>query len=254
MRPAVLAALLLAACGGTTGSNLVSFRAMAGGAADATSPLTFDTAAGYHVSLTRARLRIGAVYLNQSTVNSGAGPAPCILPGIYVAEAFGPVTVDLLSPVLQPFPTLGEGTATPAKTAEVWLTGGDVNARTDPTVIFDVAGTATKGGVAYPFQGTITISDNWGIPTPNPALPGANPICKQRIATPILVDFTPTDGGLLTLRIRPSGMFQDLDFATLSPAPGSSTLAIPDGPAGAGSNLHKGLLANSGVYEFSWSG
>ena len=253
MRRALLAALLTA-CGGTTGSNLVSFRAMAGGPADATVPLTFDTSAGYHVSLTRARLRIGAVYLNQSTVNSGAGPGPCILPGIYVAEAFGPVTVDLLSPVLQSFPTLGEGTATPAKTAEVWLTGGDVNARVDPTVIFDVAGTATKGGATYPFQGTLTISDNWATPSSSPALPGANPICKQRIATPILVDFTPTDGGLLTLRIHPSGMFQTVDFATLSPATGSTTLEIPNGPVGAGLVLHTGLLSASGVYELSWSG
>jgi hypothetical protein len=249
-----LLAILVAACGGTTGSSLVSFRAMAGGPADATVPLSFDTSAGYHVSLTRARLRIGAVYLNQSTVNSGAGPAPCILPGIYVAEAFGPVTVDLLSPVLQPFPTAGEGTATPAKTAEVWLTGGDVNAKTDPTVIFDVAGTATKSGVAYPFQGSLTISDNWALPASSPALPGSNPICKQRIATPIQVDFAPSDGGLLTLRIHPSGMFQNLDFATLSAPTGSSTLEIPNGPTGAGLVLHDGLLSAFDVYEFSWSG
>ena len=253
MRRVFLTALL-AACGGTTGSNLVSFRAMVGGAADAAVPLSFDTSVGYHVSLTRARLHIGAVYLNQSTVNPGAGPAPCILPGIYVAEAFGPVTVDLLSPVLQPFPTAGEGTATPAKTAEVWLTGGDINAKTDPTVILDATGTATKGGVAYPFQATLTISDNWAIPVSSPGLPGANPICKERIATPIKVDFTPTDGGLLTLRIRPSGMFQGVDFATLSPATGSSTLEIPDAALGAGFELHKGLLLSSGVYEFSWSG
>jgi hypothetical protein len=249
-----LLAILVAACGGTTGSNLVSFRAMVGGAADATVPLSFDTSAGYHVSLTRAQLLIGALYLNQSTVNPGAGPAPCILPGIYVAEAFGPVTVDLLSPVLRTFPTLGEGTETPAKTAEVWLTGGDINAKTDPTVIFDAAGTAMKGGTAYPFQATLTISDNWAIPVSSPGLPGANPICKERIATPIKVDLTPTNGGLLTLRIHPSGMFQRVDFATLSPATGSSTLAIPDAALGAGFELHKGLLLNSGVYEFSWSG
>src|SRR5439155_4576547 len=160
MRRVFLTALL-AACGGTTGSNLVSFRAMVGGAADATVPVSFDTSAGYHVSLTRAQLLIGAVYLNQSTVNPEAGPAPCILPGIYVAEAFGPVTVDLLSPVLRAFPTLGKGTETPAKTAEVWLTGGDINAKTDPTVIFDATGIAMKGGTAYPFQATLTISDNW---------------------------------------------------------------------------------------------
>jgi hypothetical protein len=252
MRRVFLAALL-ATCGGTTGNNLVSFRGVVGGAADATSPLSFDNGKGYHVSLTRALLHVGAVYLNESNPNPGAGPAPCVLPGIYVAEVFGPVTVDLLSPVLQPFPVQGEGTETAAKTAEVWLTGGDVNAKTDLTVIFDVAGTATKGGATYPFQGTLHISDNWNLPVSNPALPGANPICKERIATPIQVDFTPTNGGLLTLRIHPSGMFQTVDFAALGPA-GSSTLQIPDGPVGEGLVLHKGLLSASGVYEFSWSG
>ena len=253
MRRVFLAALL-AACGGTTGSNLVSFRAMLGGPADATAPLSFDNGKGYHVSLTRALLHVGAVYLNESNPNPGAGPGPCILPGIYVAEVFGPVTVDLLSPVLQPFPTEGQGTETPARTAEVWLTGGDINAQTDLTVIFDVSGTATKDGATYPFQATSHISDNWAIPVSNPALPGANPICKQRIATPIQVDFTPTDGGLLTLRIHASGMFQDVDFATLGPANGSSTLEIPDGPVGAGLVLHTGLLSAFGVYELSWSG
>src|SRR5207253_9480523 len=42
----VLLAALLAACGGTTGSGLVAFWAMAGGLADATVPFSFDTASG----------------------------------------------------------------------------------------------------------------------------------------------------------------------------------------------------------------
>jgi len=46
------------------------------------------------------------------------------IPPIYVAEAFGPVTLDLLSPILQPFLAIGEATETRATTAEVWLTGG----------------------------------------------------------------------------------------------------------------------------------
>jgi hypothetical protein len=178
-----------------------------------------------------------------------------VLPGTYVAEVFGPVTVDLLSPALQPFPALGEGTETEARTAEVWLTGGDVNAPEDPAVILDVAGTAAKGGSSYPFQGTVTISSNRAIPALSPALPGSNPICKQRVVTPILVDLTPTSGGVLTLRVDPRGMFQTVDFSTLSAAPGSATeLQIPDTNAGAGASLFKGLLSNAGVYQFSWSG
>ena len=253
MKRTVLLALLAVSCGGTTGSHLVTFQARGGGPADATgSALTFSTAIGYQVTLTRARLLVGAVYLNQSVPVSGAAASGCVLPGIYVAEAFGPAALDLLSPILQPFPAFGEGTETPARTAEVWLTSGDVNAPVDPTVILDVAGTATKSGTSYPFQGIVTISANRAIASSNPA--GANPICKQRIVTPILVDLTPTDGGLLTLRVDPRGMFQTVDFAALGLAPGSTTLLqIPDTQSGAGAALFKGLLSNAGVYQFTWS-
>src|SRR5438132_7338359 len=133
-------------------------------------------------------------------------------------------------------------------------TGRDVTAPRGPTAILEVAGTATKSGTSFPFQGTVTISDNRAIPRVNPALPGANPICKQRIVTPILVDLTPTDGGLLTLRVDPRGMFQTVDFAALGLAPGSTTLLqIPDTQSGAGAALFKGLLSNAGVYQFTWS-
>jgi hypothetical protein len=253
MKRALLAVFLFAGCSGTTGSNLVSFQLRAGGPADSTAPLGFDTAIGYHVSLTRARLLVGAAYLNTSVPSSGAAASSCVLPGIYVAEAFGPVTIDLLSPALQAFPSAGQGTETPATTAEVWLTGGDVNAPSDPAVILDVAGTATRSGGTFPFTGIVTISSNRAIPAVNPALPGSNPICKQRIVTPILIDLTPTNGGVLTLRIDPRGMFQTVDFATLAPTPGSTTLQIPDTQAGAGAALFKGLLSNAGVYQFSWS-
>jgi len=245
MKRAVLA-ILLAGCSGTTGSNLVTFQAQAGGPADATVPLVFDTAFGYHVSLTRAQLRVGAVYLNTSLPTSGAGATSCVLPGIYVAEAFGPVSVDLLSPVLQPFPAAGEGTQTQATTAEVWLTGGDVNAPIDPTVILDVAGTASSAAGTFPFQAAVTISSNRAIPVLTPALPGSNPICKQRIVTPIAVGLTPTNGGVLTLRIDPRGMFQTVDFATATGG------VIPDSSAGPGAALFKGLLSNAGVYQFTW--
>jgi hypothetical protein len=256
-RTSSLLALLLAACGGSTGSGLVTFRAMAGGPADATGgPLSF-AAGSYQVTLSRARLRIGAVYLNQTVPASGAAASGCVqIPPIYVAEAFGPVTLDLLSPILQPFPAVGEATQTQARTAEVWLTGGDVNAPQDPTVILDVAGTASKAGTAFPFQGTVTISLNRAIPPGNPALPGNNPICKQRIVSPIEVDITPTNGGVLTLRVDPRGMFNTVDFATLGPAPGSSTvLEIPDTNAtSAGTALFKdGLHSAFGVYQFTWS-
>jgi hypothetical protein len=254
-------AVVVAGCGGTTGSGLVTFTARAGGPADAVAPLEFDSGAGFHLSLSMARMHFGAVYLNMTAPSSGGPEEPCVLPGIYVGQAFGAcdvsgrcgVDVDLLSPALTTFTTRGEGTVNEAKEADVWLTGGDINAAQDSTQILEVAGTATRGSDAWPFTSTITIGQNRAIPPANPAMPGANPICRQRIASLIPVDFTLQDGGTLDLRIDPRGMFNSVDFSTLG-APGSATpLVIPDTSSGAGQSLYKGLLANSGVYGFTWT-
>ena len=69
--------------------------------------------------------------------SSGAQFTNCILPGIYTGEALDGLDVDLLSATPQPFPSPGTGTDDEARTGEVWLTGGDVNAAADPTVIAD---------------------------------------------------------------------------------------------------------------------
>jgi len=267
MRQFALLALLVAGCGDTTGSALVAFSATAAGPSDATGgPISFSyvavpatgtsPAVTAQVTLTRATLHIGALYLNQSVPLSGAGAAPCILPGIYVAQIFGPIDVDLLSGSPQAFPVQGEGTQTEAKTAEVWLTGGDVNAQQDPTVILDVEGTAVEGGETYPFTGIVTIGTNRAKQVTNPATPGANPMCRQRIVTPILVDITPSSGGTLALQIDPRPMFNNVDFAAKGALTQVSTsplqYQIPDANTGAGKALYGGMFVNSGVYSFTW--
>ena len=241
-------------CGGTTGSALVTFAATASGPEDANGEaLSFTSGSGAEITLTSVRLHIAALYLNESVPASGAAAEPCISPGIYVGEVFGPLDVDLLSPSPQPFPVNGEGTATPAETAEVWLSGSDVNATADSTVILAVEGTALQGGQDYPFRAALTIGNNRKLSVTNPALPGANPICHQRIVTPILVDITPTNGGTLVLQIDPRPMFNAVDFSTAEQrAADPLAYDIPDTTAGAGGALFKGLTANSGVYSFAW--
>lgn len=268
MRSFALLTILAAACSDTTGSALVTFSATVSGPSDATGgPLSFtyvvtpatgaSPAVTAQVTLTLATLHIGALYLNQSVPLSGAGAAPCILPGIYVAQIFGPVNVDLLSASPQPFPGQGEGTQTEAKTAEVWLTGGNVNAPEDPTVILNVEGTAVESGQNYPFTGIVTIGSNRALQVTNPAEPGENPICHQRIVTPILVDLTPTDGGTLVLQIDPRPMFHNVDFAAKGALTQVSTAPleyqIPDANTGAGKELYAGMFVNSGVYSFAWT-
>jgi hypothetical protein len=252
--------LLACGCGGTTGSALVTFSGEASGPADATGgPLSFATGSGADVTLTKAQLHLGAVYLNQSVPASGAAAEPCISPGVYVGELFGGLDVDLLSPDAVAFPSSGEGTETEAHTAEVWLVGGgadvahDVNADDDSTPILDVEGSAMQGGTSYPFTATVTIGANRKPKVSNAAMPGANPICHQRIVTPILVDITPKRAGTLALQIDPRPMFDSVDFSKATEVPrATGTYEIPDSTSGPGGALFKGLTASFGVYAFSF--
>jgi hypothetical protein len=249
------------ACGASTGGALVTFHAAAAGPADAVAgqPLVFSTPAigakpTYDVTLTRAVLHIGAVYLNQAAPISGAQAQSCILPGIYVGQVTSSLDVDTLSPTPQPFPSDGEGTSVQARTGELWLTGGDVNADTDPTVIADVAGTATQGGTSYPFAGQMTISKgNRGVPVQDPRFPSLKPICKERIISGIPIDLTLAQGGTLLVRVDPREWFRLIDFAQL-PAVSGATGArqFVDATTGIATDLLPNVEQKLGVYSFNW--
>jgi hypothetical protein len=246
--------LALAACG-TTGGQVVTFDVAGAGPADATGgPRIIDTALGWHVVLDKARLHVGAIYLNLANPISGAQSTECILPGIYTAEELSGLDIDVLSATPQPFPAPATGTDDRAKTAEVWLTGGDINAASDPTIIADIAGTATSGSQVVPFTAQVTIGGNRLIQSSDPSMPSAHPICKQRIVTPIPIDLSPADGSELLVRIDPLLWFSNVDFAGL---PQVSTVppmfAFPDDLSIAASqNLFTGLRAASGTYTFSF--
>jgi hypothetical protein len=252
-------------CNDTTGGSLVSFQAAVGGAQGLGSggPIEFDTGSGFHVQLTSARFHLGAVYLNMAVPSSGGPAEPCILPGIYVGQVMGGcdagsgvcgLDVDLLSPQLVPFPMGGQGTADQAAEAEIWLTGGDINAPDDPTPILKASGTATRGGQTWPFSATVTIGQNRALPVQNQAMPGANPICHRRIVTPIRVHFALVQDGTLTLRIDPRSMWNGVDFSTLMLSGGMAPpYVIPDQSDGAGGALYDGLFASYGVYQFAFT-
>jgi hypothetical protein len=238
-----LLAAALAACG-TTGGNIVSFDVVARG----TGATSGESAFGWHVELTRARLHIGAVYLNLTRPNSGLQDTQCILPGVYTAQELAPLDVDVLSTAPQAFPEPATGTDDEALAGEVWLTGGDVNADSDPTVIVDLAGTASKGAQILPFSATIAInSKNRGIPT-SPAFPGRYPICKQRIVSPIRIDLRPHDRGTLTIAVDPSGWFANVDFALVPPDG-----VFPDDRSNdASDHLLNAVRAATATFEFSF--
>jgi hypothetical protein len=212
-----LISMIFTGCIQTTGGRVVAFEATAGGdpAIVTGSALTFSTPRGFEVTLTRAQLTIGALYLNQQNPQSYSLEESCIQEGIYSGEVRGGLTVDALSPEPQPFPVQGNGTDLPTRAAELWLTGGELLAEDDDTVLLDVAGTATRGADSFPFEGQLTIGTNRIIPPRNPALPGSNPLCRQRIVSPIPFDTTLAQGSTVAVLVDPRAWFTAVDFSEL---------------------------------------
>lgn len=210
--------LALSGCVQSTGGNLVSFHAQASGdpAVVSGGPLTFTTPKGFTVTLTRAQLTVGALYLNQQNPQNYTLEESCVQEGIYSGEVRGKVSLDALSPTPTPFPVEGNGTDTLTRAAELWLTGGDLLADVDKTVILDAAGTATGAAGTFPFDARFTISQNRLLPPRNPALPGSNPLCRQRIVSPIPFEARLTEGSTLWLQVDPRAWFSSVDFAELT--------------------------------------
>lgn len=243
---------LLGGCVGTTGGELLELEAYAAGPADTAAASSFENGLGYRISLEKAHIFVGGVYLNRSRPSSVSSDTSCSLPGIYVAEVLGGREVDLLSSEPQRFPERAFATSETALTGEVWLTPGDINRESSDTIVLSVAGTASRGGETFPFEGELTIGENRVIAPTDAALPGQHPICKQRIVSPIPLALKPHAGASLLLRIDPRGMFGNVDFATLSETDGTFRFADESGVDQASDNLYAGLRRSTGVYEFSW--
>ncbi len=243
-----LVLFILASCVGTTGGAIVEFPAVVRAAPEAGD---FTNDRGWHVVLSKAKLHIGAVYLDAALPVSGSN-SQCILPGTYVAQLTNGLDVDLLSPNAQPFPDLGHGTTTQALAAQVWLTAGDVNLVDDSTPILEIEGVADRAGDVRPFTGTITIGKNRAATT---ATPGASPICKQRIVSPIATTVAVESSGTLRLTIDARLLFANVEFADLqktgttyefSDAPGTDAYTQPS------INLYENLHSGGMLYAFSW--
>jgi hypothetical protein len=251
----------LSACVGTTGSGLVDFSAFASGPAGAsgepgsTHAFELDTPQGYHITLTQGTMHIGAVYLKATVYNPSSAEDPSCIDGLYVAQVPGSIDgLDVLSATPQPFSIAGTGTVNQALTGELWLTGGDVNEPEDPTPIVVVAGTATRGGVTYPFEGTVTIGSNRAVPVTDPSQPGLNPICKRRIVVvPIarVPVVEPLPGTALHVTVDPREWFTNLDFSQLDLTRGPP-FQIPDADSDVknGAPFLQGI--ESGDYSFAF--
>jgi hypothetical protein len=250
---------VLSSCLGTTGGEVVAFDAAASGSSQvAGAPFEFDNDLGWHVSLTTAKLHVGAVYLNRVRPGSGVGNVPCILgPGTYVAEVVEGMDVDLLSPVPQPFPVHGDGSTLPALTAQLWLTHVPIDVVADNSPILRLEGSAELNGDARPFTASITIASN-RIGTIN-AQAGAKTICTERIVTVILpAALSLQTTGHLLLRVDPTLLFTNVRFDTLPAADVGYAFSNGDAVSGtdanqASHNLYQNLKqATSGLYSLEW--
>ncbi len=244
-----------AACVGSTGGGVVTFDAIAHGPKNAShnAGYGFHTTAGWDVTLTRAKMQIGAVYLNRSVPLASSRETSCVLPGIYVGEVTDGVVVDVLDPAGLRFPVRGAGTKDHAVTAEIWLGASDINAQSDDTVLLDVAGTAVKGAARVPFEGTITIRKNRAIPPENAAQPGGNPLCEQRIISPIPVSLDLFDGGTLDIAIEPRAWFDGVKFDKLTEDTPGHFLFGDDSASQPDINLYMGFRGNQGAYGFAFT-
>ena len=256
MRRAALLLSVLAGCVQSTGGRLVEFEATASGPSDAVAGqlYRFTAATGFEVELSRAELFVGALYLNQSNPANYTAETACILPGIYSGEVKGGLRIDALNPADQAFPVKGVGTDAPTRAAELWLTAQHVNADDEQTVVLSVEGVATRGAEVYPFGANFTIGANRRTPA-SPALPGSNPLCKQRIVSPIAAQLTLAAEGALHLQVNPRRWFDNIDFAQLAPGQSDPTrFEFFDGPSSRQPDvaLYNALRSTSGPYEFTW--
>jgi hypothetical protein len=194
-------------CNGTTGDTLLTFSAYASGVPDAAKPFQ---AGDFTIQLSAAKMLLGALYFDESPPGTGFDGPVCIASGVYAAQVPGPVTVDLLSSSPQEFSVYGNGTADTALSWDVWLTDGDVN-EVNFAPIVQLEGTATDAnGTVVSFGAVVTINaSNRLSGSSDPAQPGLNPLCKQRIVQiPTNTTFSP--GGTLYVTVDPRVWFQDL--------------------------------------------
>jgi hypothetical protein len=263
-------------CNGTTGYDLVQFYAAGSGFSDSVKgqPYIFDTEAGVHVTLTRASLHVGALYLTQSVPQPGGGPQPCALPqtyeGAFVGEVRGDADIDLLDPTAQQFQVLGDGTTIPAATGQVWLThdesisDGNLNGP-DSAPILTLQGSFEDAVGTHTFSAGITIDTTRISGSQNSGLPGEVQICQQRIVSGIPVQVTLSQGGTLVVQVTAPALFNGVPFTDLPTAVslgGTSTSACLTGittdtcftndDGNVSSTVLFSNLKTTGPYRFAW--
>jgi hypothetical protein len=264
-------------CAGSTGSKRFSFEARAGGVArEGSGPFTFTNQKGWIITLTKADVTIGPVYLNvvpplrdetqgfldlfvKTAWAHGEGH---LNEGRIVGEVLGQLRFSALSSDLVSFPVFGSLTQEEVRTAEVWFypePGVSPDTTKIDTVAFDVAGEATKDGSTVRFRGALVLNDAWQPDAPAGSRSTAS-ITDIRKVRGIQTTFFPTEGGRLELRFDVTHLFRGADFGNLAsnPSDKDGTKVLVQAKTGkvttdqVMTNLYQGLRASSGTYAVRW--
>jgi len=229
-----LGALMAAAalsCNGTTGDELVTFAAYAAGAAHAGDPFPVNIpgenggATPYSVQIMSATMHIGALYLNENPPDTAA----CIDNGLYSDQVPGAIDVDLLSTTPQKWTLPGNGTADLSESVSIWLTDGAKALPATMGAPTDTINSTNYDSTVLPFSAFVTINPlNRGTTPTDPAYPGENPICLQRVISVPLNGLTIHPGDSLLLTIDPRAWFgTTIDFSQLAPVTSIDCLGDP---------------------------
>lgn len=270
---AMVLSLTPTACG-STGSTRFRFDArVAGVERDAAEPFTFTNETGWTVTLTKANVTIGPVYLNVIAplrdegafvpwlgVRHAFGDDDHLGEGRMVGEVLGQVTFDALSPSFTIFPLPGTMTQEPIRTAEIWLwppTSPERVGIDDPVI--EMAGEAVRAGARVRFRGALILNEAWAADA-KPGERSAQPITAVRKVRGVPASFFPHEGGALEIRFDVRRLFRGADFASLAanPSDDDGTKILVQSKTGKFTtdqvmkNVSQGLRASSGTFAVRW--
>ena len=266
--------VLLCGCAGGTGSERFEFEARVQGTAPAkgADDYVFVNEAGWQVTLERAKVTLGPVYLNvipplrDSTSSiwdwvirpAWAHGEEHLNAGRVVGEVLSLVTFDALSRELVTFPTRGTMTQEQVRTADIWFSpepGTSADAQKIDTIALDVAGTAARERRVVRFRGALKLDASW-IADQTLGTRGNQSIAAIRKVRGIPASFFPENGGALEITFDVKRLLRGADFANLEANKSDSdgTKVLVPGKAGdqVMTNLFQGLREADGTYRVRW--
>ena len=266
----VLAGASTASCAGGTGSGRFAFQARARGTRVCGASYRFENERGWIVTLARAVVTLGPVYLNVTPPLRGARTSLLdylIRPawahgedhlgaGRIVGEVLAQVTFDALSDEPVVFPRAGTVTQEEVRTAEIWFLpepGISPDAKQLDTVALEVEGTAEREQEAVPFSGRLKLDDSW-LDNQTAGSRGNLSMLAMRKVRGVAANFFPTEGGALELTFNVKHLFRGADFSSVRAGETPDVAQLRGGASGdqVMTNLYQGLHDVNETYAVRW--